>query len=219
MRSRPGWVFALLAVGLLSERPTAAQTPATTPAPLPFITTIEAIRALSQDEGARGYPVRIRGTITHVDEQADASVMLHDGRFGQFVAAPPDPAAVSAWRELRRGDIVEIEGRTVRGGFAPNVQPEVVRRLGRGPLPRPKQLALASLLTGRHDCDYIEISGVVQRAWLSSDPQMHTLFADVAVADGVVRAFFWDYTPADVERFIDARVRLRGNAGTLFGRT
>ncbi len=75
------------------------------------------------------------------------------------------------------------------------------------------------MLTGRHDCDYVEVVGVVQRAWLSSDPQMHTLFADVAFEDGVVRAAFWDYTPADLERFIDARVRLRGNVGTLFGRT
>ena len=209
-------VSVLVTVGLLAA-PADAQTPV--PATLPLITTIEGIRALSQDEGARGYPVRIRGTITHVDEQADASVMLHDGRFGQFVATPPSPAAVPAWADLRRGDIVEIEGRTVRGGFAPNVQPDAVRPLGRGALPRPKQIALASLLTGRHDCEYVELTGVVQRAWLSSDPQMHTLFADVAVADGVVRAFFWDYTPADIERFIDARVRLRGNAGTLFGRT
>ena len=76
------------------------------------------------------------------------------------------------------------------------------------------------MLTGRHDCDYVEIVGVVQRAWLSSDPKsIHTLFADVAFEEGVVRATFWDYSPADLERLIDARVRLRGNVGTLFGRT
>ena len=48
---------------------------------------------------------------------------------------------------------------------------------------------------------------------------MHTLFADVAYEDGVVRAAFWDYTAEDLSRFIDARVRLRGNVGTLFGPT
>ena len=46
---------------------------------------------------------------------------------------------------------------------------------------------------------------------------MHTLFADVAFEEGVLRATFWDYEPADQDRFIDARVRLRGNVGTLFG--
>jgi signal transduction histidine kinase len=48
---------------------------------------------------------------------------------------------------------------------------------------------------------------------------MRTLFVDVAFEEGVVRAAFWDYAAADLERLIDARVRLRGNVGTLFGRT
>lgn len=216
MRCRLCWITALALVLALGSWGS-AQTPAG--APLPLITTIEAIRALSQDEGARGYPVRVRGIVTHFDEQADIGLMVHDGKVGQFVVPPGNPAAVGPWRDLRRGDAIEIEGRTVRGGFAPNVEPAIVRRMGRAPLPAPKQIAFPSMLTGRHDCDYVEVVGVVQRAWLSSDPQMHTLFADVAFEDGVVRAAFWDYTPADLERFIDARVRLRGNVGTLFGRT
>ena len=105
------------------------------------------------------------------------------------------------------------------GGFAPNVRPFAVHRVGRAPLPRAKQIPFAAMLTGRHDCDYVEISGVIQRAWLSSDGQVGTLFADVAYEDGVVRAGFWDYTADDLSRFIDARVRLRGNVGTLFGST
>ena len=102
------------------------------PLPLPTLTTIGAIRALSQDDGARGYPVRVRGTVTHVDEQADVSVFIHDGRLGQFVVPPAAGTTPLnlVWRELRRGDLVEIEGRTVRGGFAPNLEPLIVRRLG-----------------------------------------------------------------------------------------
>ena len=42
---------------------------------------------------------------------------------------------------------------------------------------------------------------------------------DVAVEEGVVRAAFWDLGTQDFERFIDARVRFRGNVGSLFGRT
>ena len=74
------------------------------------------------------------------------------------------------------------------------------------------------MLSGRHDCDYVEVTGVIQHAWASRD-QQHTLFAEVAVEDGVVRAAFWDYAGQDVQRLIDARVRLRGNVGALFGRT
>ena len=45
------------------------------------------------------------------------------------------------------------------------------------------------------------------------------MFAEVATEDRLVRATFWDYAPEDLTRFIDARVRLRGNAGTIFGQT
>ena len=183
------------------------------------LTHISHIRALTPDEGARGYWVRIRGTVTHFDRIGNGLLFIHDGESGQFVNPPEREDALKTWKTLHRGDVVEIEGRTVRGGFAPNVQPEMIRRIGRAALPEPKRLPFGPLLTGRHDCEYVEIEGVVQRVWLASDPQMHTLFAEVAIDDGFVRASFWDYTAADIERFIDARVRLRGNAGTLFGQT
>ena len=186
---------------------------------LPVLTAIKAIRDLSQDQGAQGYPVRVRGIVTHFDENADVTLIIHDGQLGQFVVPPPDPATAGPWRSLRRGDLIEIEGRTVRGGFAPNVEPRTVRRIAQAPLPAPKNIAFAAMLTGRHDCDYVEITGVVQRAWRSSDPQNHTLFMDVAYEEGVVRAAFWDFEPADFNRMIDARVRLKGNLGALFGRT
>ena len=56
--------------------------------------------------------------------------------------------------------------------------------------------------------------GVGQRAWVSESGK--TLFVDVAVEGGEVRAWFWDFSPQDLTRFIDARVRLRGSAGTLY---
>jgi signal transduction histidine kinase len=212
-RSFPECFIAVVAMLLCPSAAAAAE-------PLPTLSTIYEIRSLSQDESARGYPVRVRGIVTHIDETADVSLIVHDGRLGQFFVPPaPDSAARAAWQLLRRGDLVEIEGRTVRGGFAPNVDPRVIRRLGTEPLPRPKNIPFASMLTGRHDCDYVEIAGVVQRAWRSSDPQMHTLFMDVAFEDGVVRAFFWDFEEADAERYIDARVKLRGNVGSIFGPT
>ena len=187
--------------------------------PLPLLTTIAAIRALSQDEGARAYPVRVRGIVTHIDEAADVSLIIHDGELGQFLVPPQNPAAIRAFRELRRGDLVEVAGRTVRGGFAPNVDPLAIQRIGQSALPQPKDIAFASMLTGRHDCDYVEVTGVVQRAWQSSDPQVHNLFMDVAFEEGVVRATFWEFELEDLERFIDARVTLKGNVGALFGRS
>jgi signal transduction histidine kinase len=187
---------------------------------LPLHTPIADIRALSQDAGAQGYPVRIRGTVTHFDKVQLTTLMVHDGAFGQFVADPKEPARLGDWANLEPGDLIEIEGRTVRGGFAPNVEPARVRKLGRGTMPAARNVAYSAMLTGRYDCDYVGVVGVIQRAWLSSDPKSHVMFADVAIEDGVVRAAFWDYaSAADLKRFIDARVQLQGNIGTIFGRT
>src|SRR5262245_38062490 len=184
---------------------------------LPLLTRIQDIRALTQDEGQRGYPVRIRATVTHFDENLHDTLIVHDGFFGQFISPPPNPDNFANWNQLKAGELVEIEGRTERGGFAPNVAPSSIRKVGSGSIPTGKQLTFSELLTGRYDCDYVDVSGVIQRAWLANRPKSHVMYADVAISDGVVRVAFWDSKPNDVFRFIDARVRLRGNIGTIFG--
>jgi signal transduction histidine kinase len=187
--------------------------------PLPVLTSLESIRRLSQDESARQYPVRVRAVVTHFDETAANGLIVHDGRVGQYVLAPAGPGALAVWRSLRAGDDVEIEGKTVRGGFAPNLEVTALRKLGRGALPAARRIAYSAMLTGRHDCDYVEVEGVLQRAWRSSDPQHKPLFAEIAVDGGVLRASFWDHAEDDPARLIDARVRIRGNIGTIFGKT
>jgi signal transduction histidine kinase len=210
-------VFGALLVVLVAA-PAAAR--GRTSTALPLLIRIQDIRALSQDGGALGYPVRIRATVTHFDQVQKQTLVVHDGAFGQFVMPPDNPASVGDWADLETGDLVEIQGRTARGGFAPNVIPEQVRKLGRAPLPEERTIAYSAMLTGRYDCEYVGLVGVVQRAWLSSDPRSRVMFADVAIEDGIVRASFWDYSsPADLTRYVDARVQLRGNIGTLFGRT
>jgi signal transduction histidine kinase len=186
---------------------------------LPLLTRLESIRQLSQDEGARRYPARVRGVVTHFDEIAANGLIVHDGRVGQYVLVPTGAEALAVWRTLRAGDDIEIDGFTVRGGFAPNLEAVAVRKLGRTAMPQARRVSYSTLLTGRHDCDYVELEGVLQRTWHSSDPQHTPLFAELAIEGGVVRASFWNYTPADAARLTDARVRIRGNIGTIFGHT
>ncbi len=184
------------------------------PAPLRELRSIREVRALTPQEAAYGYPVRLRATVTHLNEERFSGMTLHDGELGQFVITPERSLDARPRPAVRRGDQVEIWGETRRGGFAPNVDLRRIRRIGAGRLPQARALSFSALLSGQHDCDYVEISGVAQRAWSVSSPR--TLFLDVAVEGGTVRATFWDYAPADLERFIDARVRLRGSVGTLF---
>jgi signal transduction histidine kinase len=202
-------ILSAIAAGLSAqERPSGS---------LPLLTRIQDIRALSQDEGQRGYPVRFRATVTHFDEVLHTTLIVHDGAYGQFISPPANSPKFENWNQLKAGQLVEIEGRTERGGFAPNVVPLKIRRLGDGPKPLGKRLTFSELLTGRYDCDYVDVSGVIQRAWLANEPKSRVMYADVAIGDGVVRAAFWDSLPNDASRFIDARVHLEGNIGTIFG--
>ena len=181
------------------------------------LTAIGAIRALTPEIAKSGRRVSVRGTVTYINEREPAGLIVHDGSAGLFVRYGPRYFLKQARVELHPGDVVEVDGYTSAEGFAPDVVPDMVRRVGRSVLPPAKRVPYASLLSGVFDCDYIEVVGVGQRAWVSESGK--TLFVDIAVEGGAVRAWFWDFSAQDLTRFIDARVRLRGNAGTLYNQT
>jgi len=181
-----------------------------------LLTHIRDVRALSAEQAARGFPVRLEGTVTYLDEDWPSGLIVHDGTAGQFVLYAQPYLSAHPRLPLHAGDRIEVEGHTVRGGFAPNVLPSLVRRLGPGRLPEPRRLPYTQLVTGRYDCEYVEIAGIGRRAWLN-EPPAGGLFLEVAVEGGIVRASLRDVKAGDAERFLDARVRLRGNVGALFG--
>lgn len=178
------------------------------------LTDIGAIRALSPEAANGRRRAHIRGTITYVNEREPAGMIVHDGKAGLFVHYFGDQVDKALRARLRPGDVLDVRGYTSALGFAPTIVADDVALVGRGPLPIPKRVSYAGLLSGEYDCAYIEIVGVGQRAWLSESGK--TLFVDVAVDGGVVRAWFWQHAPDDLSRFVDARIRIRGNAGTLF---
>lgn len=87
-RRSPGspsfWLYFLALCGLLAgaASPRPAQAQAESPAPL---TTIKAIRALTPALANQERRVRIRGTVTYINERDPAGIIVHDGKAGQFV--------------------------------------------------------------------------------------------------------------------------------------
>jgi hypothetical protein len=176
------------------------------------LTAIAAIRALTPQVANQGHRVVIRGTITYINEREPAGIIVHDGRVAVFVHYGRAYLRAHPRIELHPGDVIEVQGVTTGEGFAPAVEPDAVRRVGHSELPPAKRVSYATLVSGVFDCEYIEAVGVGQRAWVSESGK--TLFVDIAVEGGQVRAWFWDFSPQDLTRFIDARIRLRGSAGT-----
>ncbi len=122
----------------------------------PELTTCAAVRALSREQAAAQLPVRVRGVVTLAPPEARPNFTLSDGT-GVWVGPTPGNAAA-----VQPGDLVEVEGRTHEGHFAPTIEADQVRVVGRAPLPEARRLTQLDIDSGWHDSQRVTITGVVQ---------------------------------------------------------
>jgi len=120
------------------------------------LTSAAQVRALSE-EAARGVPVRLRGVYMGEADPKGIAFVVQDATEGIYVQGPSALVA-----DLVRGDLLEIEGVTDPGGFAPYVVAHAIRKVGRGEIPAPMQVTLDDLHAGQMDAKWVEISGVVR---------------------------------------------------------
>ena len=111
-------------------------------------------------------------------------------------------------RDSEVGALVELEGVTDPGGYAPCVLPLRFKRIGSGPLPEAKRMPLERLLSGREDGQRVEVEGVVH------DVSAPDEFGDSKVMlmiDGhPCRVASERGRQLDASKLVDARVRVRG---------
>ena len=132
---------------------------ATTNQPLAVLTNAAAVRALAPEQAARHWPVRLRGVVV-LSEGTDVTIADETG--GIFISAEPPLEA-----PLKMGDVIEVEGVSDPGKFAPCIRGINIAKLGRTNISAPRPVVLDELLTGRWDAQLIQISGVVRRAEVS----------------------------------------------------
>jgi diguanylate cyclase (GGDEF)-like protein len=122
------------------------------PAPL---TSLRAVRALSNADAAQDLPVVIQATVTYY-RFYEHTLFVQDGVDAIFVYAP-DPLKIAA------GDRVLIEGPT-RPSFRPIIFSSKITRLGQGTMPLPLPSRFEELAAGAHDCQLVSVRGVVESA-------------------------------------------------------
>jgi diguanylate cyclase (GGDEF)-like protein len=181
---------------------------------LKTLTTIAAVHLLSASEAARGYPVRVQAVITYYDPYLNAPrrpvIMVTDATASIYAGLADN------WtRPLKAGLRVEVTGRSNPGDFGPNISDADVRVLGPGVLPAhaPMQ-SMTRLLTGSEDAQWIELEGVVKSVEFSGGNLTLTL----AMADGEIAATSVIEPGANYSALVDAKVRIRGIAGSLYNR-
>ena len=169
--------------------------------PLPTLTTARELRALSAEEAARLYPVRLRAVVTLV--APERTTFIHDGTAATFIASK------NKFAPLAPGDLVEIEGVSYSGLYVPGITPDRVTVVGSAPLPAPRPITFEQLASGRFNYEWVEVRGIV-RAFRPAEEGRAEL--PLAMGDGRLEINANATAGADGTQLVDATVRVRGLA-------
>ena len=167
----------------------------------PVLTNAEQVHWLTRKEAAGGQRVLIRGVITCVLPEFQAAV-VQDFTGGIYF----DLWNTSLAGPLPVGELVEVEGNTDPGEFAPRVHAVRITQLGSGELPPPVHPYWDQLINGSLDTRFVEIQGIVTSVntngviLLTHGGKINVVFFG---KNGVTNTFA-------LKQYKDALVRLRG---------
>jgi signal transduction histidine kinase len=184
------------------------------------LTTCAAIRALPRESAARGLPVQLRAVVTFTYGNKDAGTVVENGGEGIYMDAQSARTngllpADEPWPEnLVRGALVEVNGVTGPGHFAPVIFPRSIRVIGTAPLSEPPLVPFFALLDGRWDCQRVRLRGVVQFAE-EHPTEVDRVRLDLAALGGRIPINSLEAIP-NLPRLMDAEVEVTGIVFTYF---
>ena len=196
---------ALLGVGVLfvvfaSHGFVYAETPNSSPV---RYRTASSILVLSPEEASHGEGAQIRGVVTR---STDYGLVVQDRSAGIYVDCERPGAFTS-------GDEIEVDGVVDPGQFSPIVKARSIRKLGRAPLPRPKEVTFKELSTGDENSQYISITGEIRSAGLRPGAsRSQRLWLQIAMVDGSVYVSLPEEEANAASKLVDAVVRVNGAA-------
>ena len=171
------------------------------------LTNAEQIHRLTRDEAAARRHVLIRGVVTSRLPQFGATV-VQEGTTGIYIT--------SSNRLPYLGDLVEVEGVTDQGEFAPRVQASRITRLGASQLPAPVHPYWDQMINGSLDTEFVEIEGIVTSILPAavSATNLNGLAVTLRTHDGKINVMAYDISGGENETVLkhseDALIRMRG---------
>jgi signal transduction histidine kinase/CheY-like chemotaxis protein len=189
----------------VESSPTARPEPSPPQKAVPTLLWAAQVRALRSLAG--NVSVRLRGVVSYYDPDFHI-LFFQDPTAGIFVLTP-------GFASVRQGDLAEVEGVADLGGFAPMVSQASFHVLGRASLPDPATVPPEELFSGRLDSQRVAAEGIVQSV-VRLNSHFHF---EMDVAAGRYRYRVQVPYPPSLPlpmHLIDATVRIRGVAGSLF---
>lgn len=174
------------------------------PAPL---TSLHAIRALSNAQAGQALPVEFQATVTYVRTYA-RELFVEDGDTGLFVDWPTQNL-------LQPGDRVLIKGET-RLRFRPIVVAKSVTLEHHGILPPPLPATFDQLIRGDLDCDYVTLNATVRDAETVVNINVRSTLLKLHTDGGEIDAAVDVDNPDLLGSLLDAEVQITGTASGRF---
>lgn len=181
------------------------------------LTDCAAIRGLSKEAAARRLPVQLRGVVTLSNPRENTAFVLQTGGEGTYVErgefARSRGLIPTGWSwpgSLPRGTVVELNGVTGSGDYAPVVYPQHIQIVGTAPLPEATPLPISELLDGKWDCQRVRVRGVVQ--FTEETPlESRGAWCELVAHGGRVRVLINRLdSPESLARLADAEVEVTG---------
>ncbi len=172
------------------------------------LTTAAAVHDLTSVESKRRYPVRMQAVCV-VCYTGWHGFFVNDGHTGVYVETKDELLLTPA---IHPGTLLDIEGESGPGEFAPIVDNAVLHVLGDAAIPAARPVSLDRLSTGIDDGQWIAFEGTVRSA------EIRESMLVLVVASGRLQTAV-TVTPdkrKDYSWLVDARVRVRGTVGPLF---
>lgn len=133
------------------------------------LTNAAQVRALKPEQAARKIPTHLRGVVLM---EGGSELTLSDATAAIYVESD-----TNAFSGFRRGQLVELEGVTDPGKFAPTIRVSKAWQVGTAPIPSPQLVSFEDLLTGSWDAQWVEIAGVVRHVGPSErEPGLYELW-------------------------------------------
>ena len=193
----------MLCVGVRAQLPPPAK-------PLPTLTHADQIRRLSPEQASLGYPVLVRGVIT-MDVPAP-DFFVQDETAGIYVEGSVSPKYPHLLSQL-----VEVEGVTGPGKFAPVIRETKLRVLGKGVLPKAQLFPFSELADGKQDSQWAQVRGIVRSAAVDRTSWREPALAMRVASDG---GEFNVRVPIarelDFSSWVDSEVLIEGVCGSLY---
>jgi len=198
----PGCLALILAIA--SATPRAAEV-----APDQVLRFADQVRQLTPEQAEKHLEVRLKGVVTFFDEGL-YSRFIQDKTAGIYLQE------LTNGPTLRPGQLVEVEGQTGAGEYAPIVIPRSIQVLGEGMMPVAKPVSIEQLVSGSEDSQFVEVNGIVRSVRFEEESENYLI--DLALGGERFTAYSRQLPVTNAAQLVESEVKVRGVCSTLFNR-